>query len=349
MAQRIKELDALRGIAALFIVLIHYTMGRPEAVWGFKIGVPGVDLFFIISGFVIFMRIQKTKSTIEFVINRFTRFYPTYWTCVSITALLQLALLFSTSNNSTHLSITQYLANLTMFQHYFQVNDIDGSYWTMIIEMVFYLFIILLLSLKQSKYILQISLIILSMIGVYSFVLDSYFPSIQDHLVYWCRLYSHFPLFVAGIIFYQIQQQKGKWFINYILLAACFIVQSNLYDHYTKIAYFITQQEYTILLSLYFCLFILFVNHKLKFIISKPALYLGKISFALYLIHQYISTEIIIPQLLKHGINFWIAAIIALSVCVILASIITYFIEIPVGKKLNKSLRKHFNIPVIHT
>ena len=47
---RYKELDALRGIAALVVVLFHLTMEREQAKLGFELGVTGVDLFFIISG-----------------------------------------------------------------------------------------------------------------------------------------------------------------------------------------------------------------------------------------------------------------------------------------------------------
>lgn len=54
-SNRYTELDALRGIAALMVVFFHFTMDRPQGQMGFKLGVTGVDLFFIISGFVIFM------------------------------------------------------------------------------------------------------------------------------------------------------------------------------------------------------------------------------------------------------------------------------------------------------
>ena len=67
---RLLELDALRGIAALMVVLFHFTMDRPEMNLGFKYGVTGVDFFFIISGFVIFLTLSNTKNWKDFVQKR---------------------------------------------------------------------------------------------------------------------------------------------------------------------------------------------------------------------------------------------------------------------------------------
>src|ERR1044072_9360250 len=84
-SSRIKELDALRGIAALMVVFFHYTFWRPQAKLGFNLGTTGVDLFFMISGFVIFMSLLHINQSKEFVINRISRLYPGYWACVTFT------------------------------------------------------------------------------------------------------------------------------------------------------------------------------------------------------------------------------------------------------------------------
>src|SRR4051812_39368993 len=88
--KRYEELDALRGIASLMVVFFHYTMGRPQADVGFVLGTTGVDLFFIISGFVIFMSLNKITRSTDFIINRVSRLYPTYWTAVTFTFVILL-------------------------------------------------------------------------------------------------------------------------------------------------------------------------------------------------------------------------------------------------------------------
>ena len=76
-------------------------------------------------------------------------------------------------------------------------------------------------------------------------------------------------------------------------------------------------------------------------------LYLGKISFALYLLHQVIATQILIPYFMEDlGFGFWTAAFaLAMPIIIIIAILITYFIEIPLGKKLNKVLKSRFLLP----
>ena len=80
---RITELDGLRGIAAILVVLYHYTTRFSlkfnndilSNITFFKYGHYGVQLFFVISGFVIFMSINKINSPFEFVYKRFIRFF----------------------------------------------------------------------------------------------------------------------------------------------------------------------------------------------------------------------------------------------------------------------------------
>ena len=82
-SQRLVEIDALRGIAALSVVLFHYTtqfkkLYSPGGWTDFEFthGHLGVNLFFIISGFVIFMTLERTKVPMDFVVSRFNLSSP---------------------------------------------------------------------------------------------------------------------------------------------------------------------------------------------------------------------------------------------------------------------------------
>jgi peptidoglycan/LPS O-acetylase OafA/YrhL len=91
--RRLLELDALRGIAAIAVVCFHLGLSyQEESHKIFNLGVTGVDLFFIISGFVILMTLEKTKNWQDFIISRASRLYPVYWVCVSLTAALMFLL-----------------------------------------------------------------------------------------------------------------------------------------------------------------------------------------------------------------------------------------------------------------
>ena len=335
--KRYQELDALRGIAALFVVLFHFTLNRPEAEYGLKLGVTGVDLFFIISGFVIFMSLTNINSSKEFIVNRVSRLYPTYWASVTFAFIL---IIVSSKFQLNHLSIVQYLGNLTMFQYYLKIPDIDGPYWTMIIEMIFYIGILILFHFKLTKF---LNPICLSLIIITVFLTSFYFNNIfVKRLLAYIPLLQFLPLFFAGITFYRIYTSQTFLKKNYFFIALCFVCQALLYNYSEKTKLYISQIEYTLMLSLYFLLFTLFCNKKLKFIITKTSLFLGKISFALYLIHQKIAVIFIIPFLVNYlNVNFWVAAIlITLPIIIGLATIITYYIEIPLSKKLKHKLGK---------
>ena len=79
---RLQELDALRGVAALCVAFFHYTNGTFLYNLVFKFGGTAVDLFYMISGFVIFLSVVNAASWKEFVKKRIARLYPTYWICL---------------------------------------------------------------------------------------------------------------------------------------------------------------------------------------------------------------------------------------------------------------------------
>jgi len=82
---RIKYLDGLRGIAILLVLFYHaYSRWIAIVPYGdqyadfplFKFGWLGVQLFFLISGFVIFMPLDKTANFKSFIYKRWLRLFP---------------------------------------------------------------------------------------------------------------------------------------------------------------------------------------------------------------------------------------------------------------------------------
>ena len=94
---RMVELDALRGIAAVAVLGYHFTTRYQEQI-GHVGGMPadlsvgryGVHLFFLISGFVIFMTLERTRTVADFAVSRFSRLFPGYWAALSLTSLVVL-------------------------------------------------------------------------------------------------------------------------------------------------------------------------------------------------------------------------------------------------------------------
>jgi peptidoglycan/LPS O-acetylase OafA/YrhL len=152
---RVSEIDLLRFFAVMMVVLFHYAfrgyaandmsvMPYPALAGMAKYGYLGVDLFFVISGFVILMT-ASSGSLRQFSISRIVRLYPAFWFCCTVTFIATLAF------GGTHFSATlgQYLVNMTMLNEFIGVKSIDQVYWSLAIELQFYVMVGLLLMCRQ--------------------------------------------------------------------------------------------------------------------------------------------------------------------------------------------------------
>ncbi|MET9362922.1 acyltransferase [Streptomyces sp. NPDC006632] len=145
---RLYVLDGLRLIAALMVVGFHfagYDRYGDHGAWGqstatlfpgvhgiASYGWLGVELFFLISGFVICMSCWG-RTPRDFFISRVVRLYPAFWVCVTATALV---LWFCGDRTIT---LSRVLTNLTMVHEPLGVAHVDPSYWSLWAEMRFYL------------------------------------------------------------------------------------------------------------------------------------------------------------------------------------------------------------------
>jgi peptidoglycan/LPS O-acetylase OafA/YrhL len=339
---RYAELDALRGLAALWVVLFHFSMARVQFNWFCNMGVSGVDLFFLISGFVIFMSIKHVSTGTEFVINRVSRLYPTYWACVTFTFVLMVLInaLHIHMNHTPVTKLDEYLGNLTMFQYYLGIPSLETTYWTLIIEMLFYILILFLFKLNLLKHINIIgSLINLLIIANYWLVTHNYLPNYNKYF----PLVNHFALFFAGIIFFKLITKTQAKLLGYGLILFCLVTQIICYPFAGTDPGFISQHQYIVLLLIYFTAFVLFVNGWLKFIAQKPLVFLGKVSYALYLIHVFFFVGLIGILNKRLHINFWVSALfIALPMAILLATLINNYIEKPVSEKMKVFLKSRF-------
>jgi peptidoglycan/LPS O-acetylase OafA/YrhL len=211
----------------------------------------------------------------------------------------------------------------------------------MIIEMLFYITMAALFSFNLLKY-SDAFFITLSIAVVLS---THYYNAWVHRCFYWIPLLQFIPLFYCGILFNKMIAKNQKKWSNYLLVFFCLCCQLLLFNYSGRSRSFINFYEYAFMLSLFFIIFILFINEKLNFIVNKVTLFLGKISFALYLIHAKLSTAFIIPFLNNTlQVNFWISCAVALAVSISIAALITYLIEVPYSKKMRVKLYEIFKV-----
>lgn len=322
--ERIYEIDAFRGIAAICVLLFHFEL--------FRFGCTGVDLFFVISGFVIFMSLESRSDIKKFIRSRVVRLYPSYWLSIVI-AVICAATFFG-----THLNIYSTLANFTMLQPLFRTTNLVGAYWTLYVELLFYTCMILLASMQlfsKAEILIFVSLLLCFIINLFHLLLNHKIE-LYDHYFVFLRyvfpLISHLQTFSAGIIFYIIYQ-KGFNKSRVLLLLFTLICAAAAHRDSVMINSFLTIEEHVFCLLIYYILFILLIQKKIEFLKFKPFILIGTISYPLYLTHQ--PTGVDFWQYLKiNQFPVYISKICGITACIVIAVLITFCFDIPVRKHL---------------
>jgi peptidoglycan/LPS O-acetylase OafA/YrhL len=280
---RIPELDVLRGFAAIGVMIYHYTVVFSSIVdhTDYRIYIPygvyAVHLFFIISGFVISMTLQHTKRPMDFVVSRFSRLYPVFW----IAVLLTQSIVWLSPHTEFSVSWRVALVNLTMLAEVFHIPLVDNVYWSLVIELIFYtiIFFIWRCELLSKIEFLVIPWCLLQILAAYSYSLFGY-QCPQVITVALLLKYAH--LFMAGILFYRLRI-LGENVSTLTLIAAClcteFLLQGNLAG---------------VFCAVFFIIFYFLAKNQLNIIAVKPLIFIGSISYSLYLIHQNIGFEIML-------------------------------------------------------
>ena len=315
---RLVELDALRGIAAMAVVAYHYTTHYANQIghmtplrFGFPAGNYGVHLFFLISGFVIFMTLERTRNAMDFVVSRFSRLYPAYWAAMLVTGIV----VYTIGMPGQRLPVWDLLLNLTMFQQILGAEHLDGSYWTLQVELFFYaqmLFWFIVGGLKRIHWVIAGWL-----------VLAILYREVEIHHLHFSYLtreiliLRHIPFFALGILFYRLRTQPGERLLNWAMIGFCLL------------AIAIIHPPVYLLVALVCCaLFTLFINDRLRGLKGGFFVYLGAISYPLYLLHQAIGFAVI--NRLEHvGISSLVACLLAAVLVVALATGLAYWVERP--------------------
>lgn len=155
---RLAVLDGLRFAAAAAVLVYHFVAVNHHA-WGARTsaslpdaqavtayGSFGVQLFFVVSGFVILMTAWG-RDVRGFVASRAGRLFPAYWASV----LLTVVLLVLVVPGRRDVDLPQAAANLTMVQRAFGIPDLEAVYWTLWSELRFYVLVGVLVAVGLTR------------------------------------------------------------------------------------------------------------------------------------------------------------------------------------------------------
>lgn len=318
---KIKEFECMRGVAAISILIYHYTR-HFRSVYGhdypeqYDLKFGGLELFLIMHGFTNLLALTKAGSEGEYLVKRISRLYPVYWLCM-LTTFLCVRLVGLSGREA---SLSELLVGLTMFQSFFGVKSVDGAYW-FLAPLLFFNLVMLLLYSKSllSKQKLQL-VTVLVMTGL--LVVQTVFKGKSSiH----ATTYS-LVLFFAGTIFYRLSKDRTSK-SDLLLLGFSYLVSLYI-DSYRIVP-----------LTLCYGVFMLYVLGGLGWLRNNFLFFLGTISYPLYLIHQNVGF-IIILYLKKLHVHPLLMIAVPLAVCVGFAWLVIRYYEKPVTSRLQALLEK---------
>lgn len=297
--KRIAVLDGFRALAILLVIGYHYFTrwapplaavtiypygGGMAQFWPFQYGYLGVNLFFIISGFVISMTLFRSSSLLDFAWKRFSRLFPTMLLCSIITFIL--VRLLPQAGFTSHLR--DFAPSLTFTDpqiwtrflggHFARM---DGVYWSLSVEVKFYFWIGILFFLCPPRRFFTASAVAFPLLwGLHRGLMGvaaGFADSLGSHFAL-----EYLPWFIAGIGFYALfTDHRSRW--GWLLVGEALAAQAA------------AQWVGLVSMLLFDALFwaALYRPRWIAWCAARPLAAIGAASYSLYLLHQHIGLSLI--------------------------------------------------------
>lgn len=347
--ERVEGLDALRGIAASAIVVLHasyiHDIGIPQSVF-VKFFAMGVPLFFIISAFSMSFRYRAgfsaRGSLMDFAIRRIARIAPLFYVMIAAWLGYLWWMEFPRPGIEKILLSITFLFSLTPGSQ----TSIVPAGWSIGIEMLFYAAFPLLIRMRS---ILVCTIVIILLIIVYTFF--STLVTEPRAYFYLTHPVTNAPYFIFGILAYRIYDEipddSSDFLANIFFLLGAFGVAVAVALHpkiAAETAMFTPPNPTSI--GLWGASFMaLVLSQALKpssFLVNRSTLFLGLVSYSVYLVHPLLIHASPLTPFLKSWEVAWqlkvaTAGSIALAASVIVGTVLYRLVEVPgqlIGKRL---------------
>jgi len=284
-------IQVLRGVASLLVVLLHIsvifseTFGRPFLWDIFLFGGSGVDIFFVLSGFIItytnLRNLGHPSASGDFVKRRFVRIFPIYW--IIITGLIIVRLLLpALYKTGVSFDPAGLLSTYLLLPDHFMVNGVS---WSLTNELFFYLLFLIGFLIPSKKVCLFLlcaygaALVILGLTG-YSFEGGN---SITRLLL--------FPMnteFFLGVIVALVFSRLNTFQARAILITGILLFVTGAVLYNMNIVLTGTPFNRVLLFgvpSFFLILGVVALENRKTFVIHNIFLSLGDASYSIYLFH----------------------------------------------------------------
>jgi Predicted acyltransferases len=320
-SKRILFLDALRGVAIIAVILFHAYARWPE-LYPYKdffvdnaflnTRIAGVNLFFMISGFVILMTLRKCKNIFQFLKRRWVRLFPAMFLCSLI--IFFSATLFS-ERPAGPIHIGDLLPGLTflgndplsnlLWGYFYDItgifpHSIEGAFWSLYVEVKFYaifgilyfyagenisiavlfsLFILAKLTFLDISnfHLSNESFVILSIHYIQKILLSCHFDTISAYLYF-----PGYGFFATGALLFKFYETRKNFF--YVLAIAMGIISAYPGKDIRDAN----------------CAFVLLMTISVrsssvqKLLSNKLFIFMGAVSYPLYLLHENMMVSMIV-------------------------------------------------------
>lgn len=344
---RLALLDGLRFLAALAVVAYHFT-ALSTNFWGqrpivlfpslhevSRYGFLGVELFFFISGFVILMTAWG-RDLPAYVSSRIARLFPAYWAGVLLTG----ALLLATGTALKDIKITDVLTNLTMLQTAHGVANVDGVYWTLWVELRFYILMGLFMLVGITRQRVIAFAVLWPLVGALASSSDSVF--LRELLIGdWA------PYFAAGMLLYLIHREGWSPLLGSLAAGQVLLAMANVGQYSAVIVKRTDGPANPLVAGLVvagcFVLVALVTTTPLQHVRWNLATKLGVLTYPLYLVHEYWGLYLI-SKMRDLAPTYVVLAVVVVAM-IALAWLLNRFVERPYASRVRRSVDRALREP----
>jgi peptidoglycan/LPS O-acetylase OafA/YrhL len=340
-ASRLYILDLLRFVAAMSVLGYHVLVDN-DGSWGvsashlftyeltyvFSYGWMGVDFFFIISGFVICMS-SWGRSLSAFVTSRVTRLMPAYVFAVLFTTAV--LTIWPLSNDRP--GPQKVLVNLTMLEGFVNVTYIDVVYWTLFVELQFYILFCLVVyrGLTYRR-------VVIFALG---WLLAGLFAKFSGVSALATLVDAQFaPYFVAGIVLYLIHR-FGPNLLLWATLAVCVVLmtpslQARFSEQSTAISFAVAGA----LLVAFVGVMVAVALGWFSWVRWRGLTTVGALTYPVYLLHRELTRGI--QRHYHDALPAWTLLGLEVFGVLLLAYLVHRLVETPLSRQLKRWLKASF-------